>query len=346
MSNVAPVTDKTSKIVYSEDEIRHIPLGDIMADYDWNSRSKANVESTQTATSESQEGTGLSGLIAGIVHDGQDDPVIVRRVENHKTLGGKSTDRPFELLAGFRRYEAFTRLNADVAIHKYKKDEGKAQWVPNTANGTIRAVVKECTPAQARSVNMRENTNRSDLTTPDLVFGVRELLFTHKMSGVQVATELGISQSYTVKLGKIAGVNRKILEHWRIGGEFEGIPSAKALTVDQMAEISILDPSRQIDAYKVMIVGRNEKKDDNQRIEACAKRAATLANMLGKLAKLGFLNLAKNADWNDPDVVALFTKHGKAGLNKRQSTKCMKSAADAYVTAFEAEEEEEGEDTN
>src|SRR5208337_3309810 len=135
-----------------------------------------------------------------MVHDGQDDPVILRRVDGHKTLGGKQTDRPWELLAGFRRYEAFVRLNQDVAIHKSKQAEGKSQWVPNTANGTIRAVVKDCTAQQARSLNMRENTNRSDVTTPDLVFGVRELSFTHKQSSVQIATDLGISQSYTTKL--------------------------------------------------------------------------------------------------------------------------------------------------
>ena len=343
MTTTAPSDKKTSAHVYNENDIKAIKLDDIHADYDWNSRSKANVESQVSQSSESQEGTGLMGLVAGIIRDGQDDPIIVRQVEGGKSISGKATSKPFELIAGFRRFEAFSRIQHDEVLKGNRKLEGSDHLVKNVPNGCIRAVVKALTPAQARSLNLRENTNRSDVTTPDLVFGVRDMSFTYKVSTPDIAADLGISSSYCTKLVKIATINRKILEHWRLGGEFEGVPSAKAVTVEDMSELANVTPDRQIEKYKELIVGRAAPKEDNQRIEACKKRAETLGTLLGKLARAGFLNIVKSADWNDPAVVELFTKHGKAGLNKRQTTKCMKAASDAFVSAEEEEEEEEEE---
>ena len=329
--------------VYSENDIKAVKLDDIFADYDWNSRSKANVESQVTASSESNEGTGLMGLVAGILRDGQDEPVVIRPIEGGKSLGGKSTSKPFELVAGFRRFEAFTRIQNDKTLRDAR---GSDPLVKNVPNGAIRAVVKSLTVAQARSLNLRENTNRSDMTTPDLVFGVRDMSFNHKIASADIAADLGISNSYCTKLVKIATIQRKILEHWRLGGEFEGVPSAKAVTVEDMTELANVTADRQIEKYKELIVGRGAPKEDNQRIEACKKRAENLGSVLGKLARAGFLTIAKSADWTDPAVVELFTKHGKAGLNKRQTTKCMKAASDAFVNAKEAEETEEEDDSN
>jgi ParB-like chromosome segregation protein Spo0J len=321
-----------------EDEIKHIPLSDIFADEDFNARSKAD---TLAETSElNHEGTGIGGLITSLSLNGQDDPVIVRRIVNGKSLKGKKVTQPYELIAGFRRYAAFVRINNSIVRLNDKKvvDEGK-RLVPNTPDGTIRAVVRELTEAQARSLNLRENTARNDIDTPDLVFGVREMHYDHKMTAAEIASELGKSLSYATVLVRISSINRKVLEHWRLGGEFEGIPSAKKVPVADMDELSKVDPSRQIEEYKRLLAGRTNQEDkDNQRIEAAKKRAETLGKLLGKLVKAEFITEIDEEKWFE--AVELMVKTGKRAFTRADLKKIVTKAKQGFEAGLEYEEEE------
>lgn len=213
--------------------ILHVPLTDIFADYDWNSRSKKNVLAQETDGAQDTtlrgehrtDGLGIDGLKLNIRDNGQDTPCILRKVEGGKSLGGKKTDKPYELIAGFRRYTAIEMLLASKEDQEFCKANNQPNMVPNTANGTILAVVRTLTPLQARILNVRENTYRQNLDTPDLLGSVAELVKA-KMSQTSIGQELGITQGYVSKLVTIAALPKAIIAHWKGEGTIPGLPEA------------------------------------------------------------------------------------------------------------------------
>jgi ParB-like chromosome segregation protein Spo0J len=335
-----------------EDEVKHVPLTDIFVDPDWNNRSLANTLAESTASREDVEGTGIQGLAMGIFQDGQDEPIILRG-----TAGlYKKTNKPYALVAGFRRYEAINRLNADAHLVKLRSDEKKSV-VPNSANGTIRAVVRNLSELEAIKLNLRENTQRNDMSTPDLVNGARKLKFLHQMDSVAIANTLGKSKQYVDLLLRVATLQPVILDHWRNGGDLtnhkgEKIQSGVEATVKDLDGVSKLDKDRQLEAYCTILADESRAGSgapEKQPYKAAKKKIAGVATLLGTLArqiygesgKAAFLKLSDKVAFID--VVEVLVKPPKKGFVARQVRGLADAAEAAFQAAVEGKPEEEEE---
>ena len=118
-----------------EESIVNIPLSDIHADANWNARS-----GKWKLGSGFEEESAFGELKDSIRACGVKDPVKIRPTPE--------CARPFALVSGFRRYAASEEL----------------------ALGTIPAVVREMTEAEARLEHTRENTARMKLNPADLAW--------------------------------------------------------------------------------------------------------------------------------------------------------------------------------
>jgi hypothetical protein len=146
-------TEKTtnSDTVQPNERILFIPLSDILTDYTWNVRSKADIEreSADGVRDGSREaGFGFHDFTKSFNEGGQDTPVILAEVVNGKTLRGQKTDKKYELIAGFRRFTAVDFLNQTENAAKRKANDEKAvgsnaQAVANVPDGHIKAVVRK-----------------------------------------------------------------------------------------------------------------------------------------------------------------------------------------------------------
>lgn len=350
-TNMNTVTETSHKggnaqtLKYAEDEIKHIPLTDIHTDWDWNARSRANVQAPEERT-EDREAPGIVGLQISLRQVGQDEPVVVRRVSAGTSLGGSKTDKPWELVAGFRRYDAITAMNTSEAYRK-EADEKKESIVKNTPNGTIRAVVRDLDAKHARSLNVRENTARNSMSTPDLCWAVREMVL-QKLDAKEIAQQLDISVSYATVLVRVAKLcHKSILLHWRNGGEFDGIASGVRVKLNDLDELckradEHAKVGREFDMqkeYKKLLQGTASKaKKDKQWIEAGKKKATAYGEMLGLLQYFGFLKLTGKISAFDtimgteeiPTNTLAVT--GKKKLTQKQAQKF----ADAFEEAFDA----------
>jgi ParB/RepB/Spo0J family partition protein len=340
-------------VLIPEDDIKHIPLSDIYVDEDWNNRSITRTLSVTSVRPE-DEGTGLDGLKVGIFHDGQDEPVIVRSTRSSPTAGGgfykANVKQPYALVAGFRRFTAITKLNEDANLVKLRADE-KKNVVPNTANGTIRAIVRSLSELEAIKLNLRENTQRDDMTPQDLVYGAFRLKFQHQMESIAIANTLGKHPTYINQLLRIASLPKEVLDHWRHGGEFKGVKSTKAVTVKDLDNLAkdIKEKEGQIAAYLNLL---KEKVEDgvegNQQYKAAKKRGIRTATMLGVLARKAysetenkaFVTVNPNVAW--VDMVELLI--GKTKLDARQRRRIADAMEGAFAAALTPKDEEEEEE--
>jgi ParB-like chromosome segregation protein Spo0J len=293
-----PTTD-----ILPDEVIRHIPLTDILVDYDWNGRSKKNVlsdasDGVQDTTIRAEHqtlGTGLKGMRLTLRNRGQDTPVIVRRVEGGKSLGGKKTDRPYELVAGFRRYTAIEQLNASDEDKAFIKTMNQARLVPNTADGTVMAVVRVLSKLEARILNGRENTDRQNFTTQDMLHTVTELS-KEKLTQADIALELAISQSYVSKLCKIAELPKAVLDHWKGESKLPGLPTNVSVQLTSKEMIELRDMTKEltegqtvkryIELLSPPVAGEGGDPEAADPIAAKVERAAKLAAGLVKAGVL------------------------------------------------------------
>jgi hypothetical protein len=350
----------TDKLSISEDEIKHVPLSDIFVDFDWNSRSLVNVLS-EHSESKDGEGTGITGLTKGILLDGQDEPVILRTTKDG--FYRKNVKEPYALVAGFRRYEAIRRLNspkgptksgdtevpgeisAELAkLIENRKKESKTV-VPNTADGTLRAIVRTLTEGEAKVLNLRENTNRDDLTTPDLMMAVKGIAEGQKLTGGQIADRLGKSQGHIDQLLRISKCHADILQHWRHGGEFRGLPSSCRATVRDLNEIvKETDPQKQLEEYTRLLQSKlpsSDETENNQWVQSAKKKAIKLGDLFGTLEQAGFLKVLAKEEWTD--FIEKMVKTGNKEPTRRQAKSIAKAAQEAYTEALtrtDAEEED------
>jgi ParB-like chromosome segregation protein Spo0J len=361
----SPMSKDTPQAQITE-EIKNIPLDAILVDYDWNSRSLANVMSEHSETAEDKEGTGIKGLKDDLSNDGQDSPVMIRPTK--ETAFYKKTDKPYALVSGFRRYTAIKALNDDADLVKRRREEHNVDpsvkhhgtVVPNCPNGHIRAVVRTMTEADARKLNLRENTLRDNLSTPDIMRGVVELSKLG-LTQVEIGLQLGKAQAYCGKLLRISTVDPKVLEHWRLGGEFQGIKSAAKVTTNDLDDISRLDRKEQVEAYTRILKGKLASVDgsdtpEKQWLEAAKKKAIQVATLIGSMQrdiyrddeKLGpFLKLTNKVTWIDVVEAGLVVNFKKKELKRREIRSIADAAEKAYVAELnreEKEEEDEGEE--
>lgn len=357
------MTEIAAKTVLApEDDVKHVPLSDIHVDWAWNSRSYAYVIAEHSEMGD-EEGSGITGLVKGVFYDGQDTPIDLRPA----TKEDKAGNRPYVLVSGFRRYEAIRRLNTpkvatkegelgEISAEFLKVIENrraeKKQLVPNTGDGTIRAVVRNIDERQAELLNLRENTNRDDLTTPDLCMAVRRIVQKQGLTPTQLADRLGKSQGHMTTLIQVGRCHNDILDHWRNGGDFvsEGvsITSKKRVNVRDLVDISKIEKEKQLAEYarllKSKLPASEAAEDKNSWMVAAKNKAEKLGTLLGQLAKAGFLKIIPKDKESWKPYIVTMVKVGKKDPSNLQSRSIANAAFKAYEKALTAEDEVEEED--
>lgn len=289
--------ENSEPVVLPGEQVRHIPLTAIFADYDWNVRSVTDVDSDESdgvidASNKGSAGSGLKGLAENLAQNGQDTPVILRKVEGGVSVGGKKTSLEYELICGFRRFKAVLSLQPEKP--------GAKSVIPNTADGTILAVVRKLTNSEAQLLNARENTVRSNLKAPDLVRMVKRFV-RENMSQTAIASALAINQGYVSKLAKVAALPAPVLAHWRDRQPLPGLSADsewKQLGIADMIDLADMSKDktdgettkRYIDMLRPPSNGGGDEtaraRKAAERIEAEVKATG---RMLGQLVLLGVI---------------------------------------------------------
>jgi len=299
------ITKVTGEILPNE-VIRHIPLANIFVDGAWNARSTSDTMSDisdgvqDTTGKRTAEGAGLIALIESLRNDGQDTPVVVRSVSDNQTsFGGKKIAPNFthELICGFRRFAAVAALNTHVHLEIAAKDHKTT--VANTADGTIMAVVRNVANSlEARILNARENTNRNNLKTPDVMLVVKEMAKS-QINQVDIGKRLGISQGYVAKLLAISTLPKVILDHWREGTKVPGMPDAvamKQLTTAELVDLSTISKTEK----EGEIVGRyirmltpveNAANGTTTEVDKVEKRISSTISLIATLISAGVIEV-------------------------------------------------------
>jgi ParB/RepB/Spo0J family partition protein len=256
-----------AKIPGGREAAKEIPISQIHVDHNWNSRGQRWKEPAN------DEDMKFEGLVTSIRERGLDEPVVVRHNPDPKAK------QPYSLVYGFRRFEAVSQIAA----------EGKIK------EPTILAVVRNVNEQEARSLNIRENTNRNSLATPDLAWAIAELGRTG-FTDVAIAADIGKTQGYVSDLHRIMkGCPAKVLENWR--------SSLVPLQVKEMRMVlktgKDKDPEKeklQTEKYMELVKAQTEKarvKSDDEKesnkVEGMKKKAEAFGSLLGQLDALGFL---------------------------------------------------------
>lgn len=326
-------TKATNGAAVTAEQILHVPLTDIFVDYDWNIRSKAEVmsdtsDAVQDTTAKGPhhgEGTGFKGLVKGIFQDGQKTQVVLRKVEEGKSLAGKKTDKPLELVCGFRRFTAVEALNADKEALETAKKE-KRYVVPNTPDGTIRAEIKKLTAEEAELENGIENLQRQNISTPDQVRYIQRELAKGKVTQQKLADSLGIDQGYVSKLKTISTLPKEIIAHWRGDSvKIPGLPDTVTarLTVGQMKDLADSQkdstPGDTIKRYVDMLNPPAPAEGAGGDSDPIAKRINDLGMLLGSLVRAGVIE-SGSLHWSrviGPKKEGYIIDTGKADAPKR-----------------------------
>jgi len=320
-----------------------VELSKIHADYSWNSRAERNVQDMADT-----ESAGFDGFEANIRLSGQVTPIILRNTGG-KTLAGAKTDKPYEVVVGFRRFRAISRINAAA------KKDGKKGAVPGLPDGAIMAEVRDCkNEIEARILNGQENTARKNLKAPDMVFLARDLSKAG-MNQVDIATALGITQGWVSKLLKVASLPPAVLDNWRdekpiaavqtkdgvfeLKSESDGKTHAKELTEPEMRALAELKGGpEEITARYVRLVApvASQGESDNGPTEKDKVKANVeeIASLMGCLVRAGVLDNG-SLDWNR--VIGPKKKGYPIDCGKDDSQERLLELGDVASEAFERE---------
>lgn len=324
-----------------------VELSKIHADFSWNSRAERNIKDMADT-----ENAGFEVWARGIGQSGQLQACILRNT-NGLLLNGKKTDKPYELIVGFRRFMAITLLNSGQYAADAKKE--KRPVVANLPDGTILAEVREVKDAvAARILNGVENTGRKNLKAPDLVFLVRDLQ-KDGMAQVPIADALGITQGWVSKLLKVAGLPPAVLDHWRdekpIAGvttkdgtfKLEAGSSGKAtgreLTEPEMRALAELKGSpEEITARYIRLVKPTPQGEGDGAPETTKDKVkeevAYIAGLMGCMVRAGVLDNG-SLDWNR--VIGPKKKGYPIDCGKDDSQERLLELGDVAKEAFEKE---------
>lgn len=277
-----------------KEEVLEIPLEDIVADYAWNSRSQANVLSEDPEG----DGGGLSALAAGMRAVGQEEPITVRPNREKKGpkrnhLKNESSYAPWELVHGFRRFEAAKKNNADPKWVEHYAKEGRPV-ILNVKNGCILARIKDLDERQAILKNFRENVGRIQLEPPEMLTGIARLLRSPvSMKISEIAENQSLSLPTVTRYANMAvGLDPSIIQHWKFGGAFEEVTVPKRVSLEEMEVISRLPRGEQVSAYKDVLLGRAAKANVKTWFQVAEKSAARAGAYLAKLQKAGVITIS------------------------------------------------------
>jgi hypothetical protein len=282
-----------------EFEVKPIPISDIDADYDWNSRSPQNTFLSCVSETDS-ESSGLEGLIRNIMTRGQDTPVDIRPTTPPFY---KLTNKPWSLVAGFRRFTAVSAINSNEELIKEAGTKGHT-LIPNLPDGTIRAtLLPHMTEREAFLRNASENTNRDQLSPPDIFRVVHKGITDHKMSQADLALALGKLPTSIANYVRMTKLENRVISHWLNGGEFDGVQNGKRVAVNELFELSRQPPEEHVEGYKRLLLQQAKIANSSAWLEKARGRATAVGTMLAKLQKRGFLSVHTPAWISEIDVL-------------------------------------------
>lgn len=309
------------------DKYIEIPLSDLYIDPTWNARSGVG-ENLNEEGIDDDENTD-AGLLKSIELKGQDTPVFVWQTPKDFKVNDKKVKEPYMLVSGHRRA---------WAIETIAKKSGNK-------NPTIKALVKPIqSVAEARMLNLRENTDRESLTPSDLCFGIAEHIAANpQATASSVAADLGLSQPYVSRLfAIIEKVKPTLIKKWRdqTGTQF---------SVDQMVTIAKKDKNEQDAAYAELLRARQSREAEgtgaDHWIETQKKKAETFGGLFGRLAKNGLVNIDPEKFFFDALPFYVKTKGGKK--NEEMADRVKHSVAGVaykgFMAEYEADDDTEGE---
>ena len=326
-----------------EEKVLHV--GQVDADYGWNCRLESRTRSEGPSPDMSVDGDpdepGIEGFAGGLEAVGQEVPADVRPhpLGEDAPPDPDGKPRPYSLVVGFRRYSASAWLEEHGRSVKYLQP------------GQLRVRVHHAlTEAQARQMNVGENVARKNLTTPDLVYAVRELLKVDPaLTGVRLATMYGKSETYMTNVLKVAAkVREGTFRRWR-----ESL--TKPLPIVELSRVADCIASEQEDAYQLALDAYEHKRgpsDDKAWYKSALRKARDAGTMLGRAQQRGLLTLNTDAvlDDEDSELIRFFvrfrTKVGKKRVPQKIVGKVAGSFFDAYVYARDHAAEEDEEDGN
>lgn len=313
-----------------------VELTKIHVDPIWNSRAARNVRDMADT-----ESAGYDGFKVNIRTAGQITSVILRNTGG-KTLAGGKTDKPFELVCGFRRHTAIEDLN------KTKEN------VPGLPAGCILAEVRELSDQEARILNGQENTARKNLKAPDLVFLAGDLAKSG-MAQVPISEALGITQGWVSKLLKVASLPPAVLAHWRdnlpipavqtkdgvfeLKGENGKAATSRELTEPEMRALAELKGTpEEITARYIRTVkpapSPGDSVDGPSETDKVMTKVVETAALMGCMVRAGVLDNG-SLDWNR--VIGPRKKGYPIDCGKDDSQERLLELGDAATEAFEKE---------
>jgi ParB-like chromosome segregation protein Spo0J len=318
-----------------------IKLSDILADYSWNSRAERNVQDMADT-----ESAGFDGFEGNIRTSGQITAIILRNTGG-KGLNGQKTDKPYEVVCGFRRFRAISDLNAKKA---------SKPCVPGLPDGTILAEIRDvATATEARILNGQENTARKNLKAPDLVFLVGGLSKAN-MTQVSISEALGITQGWVSKLLQIAQLPTPVLDHWRDEKPISAVQTkdgvfelkagangkavvAKELTEPEMRALAGLKgtPEEVIARYIRAVkpaTSPGESADGPDAGDKIKANVIEIASLMGCMVRAGVLDNG-SLDWNR--VIGPKKKGYPIDCGKDDSQERLLQLGDAAEEAFSHE---------
>jgi ParB-like chromosome segregation protein Spo0J len=301
------------QVQMTEYEVKLIALSDIDADYAWNSRSPANTFLSTVSETDS-ESSGLEGLTRNILSRGQDTPVDVRPTA---APFYKMCIKPWSLVAGFRRFTAITAIAANDPPLE----------IPNLLAGHIRAtLLPHMTEKEAFLRNASENTNRDQLSPPDIFRLVKKGTEELEMSPAELAIALGKLPTSIANYARLGKLDSSILNHWLHGGEFQGIQNGKRVAVADLFELS-RQTNDHVEGYKKLLLLQSQIANSSAWLEKARGRATAMGTMLAKLQKRGFLSVHTPAWIGDVDVMV---RVGKRDLKMNDARDLAQRAESAY----------------
>lgn len=320
------------------------PLSEIEYDEAWNLRSGKWDAPGSAPEAEMEDGDRgkdhFSTFCADIVANGQETPIDLA-----PNWTAKSSEIPFHISEGHRRYKAFLRI--------YKQ----GLTVPGIPPGMIKCRVLNHTPSEARLHNLRSAIHRDPPSKADLAWAVGEVMKDHPTwTAGRIKSEVGLSSGYTSILMRIQrSAVPRITQAWRKCEDLTGKGPVQ-ITVEEMDSVAKQKtPEEQVERYTQIVnerLGRKEptEEDTEQWLRAAKKKAVAVAETLGRLvnAELFKPAIAKYDEEEDRWETILMTCGIKMGKVKKPNKRHIKLIVSAmiktYVLARDASEESEEDD--
>jgi len=290
-----------------------LDIKDIIADYEWNSRSKmqALAEGVQPEPEGGdQDKPGLEGFAETLACLGQRDPCIVN--ENAKG--------EFELVTGFRRFGAVGYL--------LKTDRGSRDLQP----GQLRVTIKSKMSAiEKRLENASENINRKNLTPPDLVKAIKGVLEENpEVKNKVLAGHFAMGEQYMSMIMKIAKkLKEEVFVKWRSS-------RVAPLPIMDIYGIADLPKSEQEEAYDAALsVRRPPSAGDRKWIQSACKKASKIGTVFGAACREKIIKYNEDLELaGEDEMIRQLVKFKKSAGKKPVTNAVIQRISKAFTDAF------------